>query len=412
MAKKITQKGTGGIFKLLALIPGINWFPLLYLGIVNKDSWQMIMALVYAFLTFKSGGLFGIGYILAAVHYFSVCAGKKDDHKKRVEMKIEKKIEKKNAQADDGKAEKGRIQNAELFYSDMKRYENREGEEVPFVRFMSSEPTYQAMNKEQKAWYFYWRSQVRQGIYPEITTTSYIYVYACELISGIGWLYPREGYEQLRGLRQHYGYMLKELNRQLGVWMNDFVIAYEMEIPDDMEIYEHKSRQSQNNMLLNKWMAQKEELVPLTLPFALIEAMTSYRITDSEFYQADETQSAMMREAMPRVIAQADTILRKESGKGLLESFAPYKESRMQCTVFEDAMSPEADKKVRATMKDYAGSRALENYMNELARYAEDVLKNKCDDAGILQSITVDEKLADQVNAFLAREGNREKNEI
>lgn len=411
MAKKITQKGTGGIFKVLALIPGINWFPLLYLGIVNKDSWQVIMALVYAMLTYKSGHLFGIVYILAAVHYFSACAGKKSNNDR-------KKIEKKNEHSDaagqeihieadvhveDEKAKKAHIENRELFYSEMKRYENREGEEVPFVRFMSSEPTYQAMNEEQQAWYFYWRGQVRQGIYPEFTTTSYIYVYACELISGIGWLYPREGYEQLRGLRQNYGHMLKEMNRQLGIWMNDFVIAYDMEIPDDMDIYEHKSRKSQNNMLLNKWMMQKEEQTPLSLPFALIEAMTSYRITDSEFYQANETQSAMMREAMPRVIAQADTILRKQSGRGLLESFAPYKESRMQCTVFEDAMSPEADKKVRATMKDYAGSQELGNYMNGLARYAEDVLKDKCDNAGILQSITVDEKLAEQVSAFLTK---------
>lgn len=399
MAKKITQKGTGGIFKMLAVIPGINWFPLLYLGIANKDSWQMIMALVYALLTFKGGRLFGIVYILAAVHYFSVCAGNKSSNSNK--KKSQKKIEQQDEDRTPINEQKPK---AELFFSEMKRYENREGVEVPFVRFMSSEPAYQAMNEEQKAWYFYWRSQVRQGLYPELTTTSYIYVYACELISGIGWLYPREGYEQLRGLRQNYGYMLKEMKRQLGIWMNDFVLAYDMEIPDEMDIYEHKSRQSQNNMLLNKWMTQLEEQVPLKLPFALIEAMTSYRITDSEFYQADETQSAMMREAMPRVIAQADTILRKQSGKGLLESFAPYKESRMQCTVFEEAMSPQADQKVRVTLKDYAGNRALGDYLNGLAKYTEDVLKNKCDNEGILQSITVDEKLAEQVNAFLPKE--------
>ena len=48
------------------------------------------------------------------------------------------------------------------FFSDMKKYADTVGQKVEFVPFMQYWPTYDSMDRRQRAWYFYWRTQVRR----------------------------------------------------------------------------------------------------------------------------------------------------------------------------------------------------------------------------------------------------------
>jgi len=51
------------------------------------------------------------------------------------------------------------------FTKDMAKLENKTGDKAPFVPFMQYWPSYDSMNRQQKNWYFYWRTQVRQSVY-------------------------------------------------------------------------------------------------------------------------------------------------------------------------------------------------------------------------------------------------------
>lgn len=62
----------------------------------------------------------------------------------------------------------------------MKQFEHKEGKKAELVPFMQYYPTYSSMDKQQKEWYFYWRSQVRKGIYLD-TDLSYIFVHVTEM---------------------------------------------------------------------------------------------------------------------------------------------------------------------------------------------------------------------------------------
>ena len=53
------------------------------------------------------------------------------------------------------------------------------------VEFMQYWPTYDVMSPAQQQWYFYWRSEVRQGRLLA-TDLSYIFVHVYELINLIG----------------------------------------------------------------------------------------------------------------------------------------------------------------------------------------------------------------------------------
>ena len=62
----------------------------------------------------------------------------------------------------------------------MKQFEHKEGKKAELVPFMQYYPTYSSMDKQQKEWYFYWRSQVRKGIYLDTDLSSRKSLIACE----------------------------------------------------------------------------------------------------------------------------------------------------------------------------------------------------------------------------------------
>lgn len=71
------------------------------------------------------------------------------------------------------------------FIRKAQKYVRRRETQAQFVPFMSYWPTYGSMTDAQQRWYFYWRDQVRNGIYPD-TDLSYVFVHVYELINNVG----------------------------------------------------------------------------------------------------------------------------------------------------------------------------------------------------------------------------------
>lgn len=68
------------------------------------------------------------------------------------------------------------------FIKDAVDYASLEGKEASHESFFSYFPQYAQLKRRQRAWYLYWRSQVRAGNYPE-TDYAYILLYLFELIN-------------------------------------------------------------------------------------------------------------------------------------------------------------------------------------------------------------------------------------
>ena len=66
------------------------------------------------------------------------------------------------------------------------------GKKSDFVRFYSYMPQYSQLNEQQKAYYFFWRSEVREGRFPK-TDYSYLYLYAFEIFNLPELVPPRQG---------------------------------------------------------------------------------------------------------------------------------------------------------------------------------------------------------------------------
>jgi hypothetical protein len=67
---KITQRKLPGIgFRILSFIPAFNWISLLYIGLINSNTLNVICAIAYAVITFTVVSLSPLIWIVGIVHY-------------------------------------------------------------------------------------------------------------------------------------------------------------------------------------------------------------------------------------------------------------------------------------------------------------------------------------------------------
>ncbi|WP_196297320.1 TerB N-terminal domain-containing protein [Methanosarcina barkeri] len=284
------------------------------------------------------------------------------------------------------------------FLTDMERNASREGETAAFVPFKSYWPTYDSMNKAQKAWYFYWRSQIRHGNYVD-TDVSYIFVLIYELLSGIGWQDPQEGYQKLMQLWAAYRKKSPSLDHYLTVWTFDFTQQYNLEYRLSDVDADHRLAPSVMTDIL---IARHAEDVPLKLHFSLIDALSDYSPINSKFYKNGNQD--LMHGAIPRVIALADAALRKNKQKGVLDTYGPPSVKKQKYYAFTSAVCPQANKKIDVTVKDYSTYPKLRAYISELVRYSENALRELRGYHGRLRGVTIDEETAKLVGNFLKKE--------
>ena len=289
------------------------------------------------------------------------------------------------------------------FMQDMRHYADMSGKKVDFVPFMAYWPTYDSMNTKQKAWYLYWRTQVREKQYPD-TDLSYIFVYIYELLSGIGWKKPADGQNMLLALWNAYRGRYPKLDSYLTSWVFDFAQQHQLsyQVPDGCPLCMDQAS-VQADILIDRY----SDSVPLKLPFDLIDALCDYALAKSKFYLDGHEQ--LMREAIPRVVALADAALRKKGKNGILAVYGPNRPKRQEYIMYSSALCPSANQRVEINVKAYTSSSQLRGYINELVRYGENVLRELNNCRGRLRGITLDDETAALVDSFLKKEYGQTK---
>ncbi len=127
---------------------------------------------------------------------------------------------------------------AELFYRQarwMEAFEDDCPYDGEFHRYF---PSYQAMNDRQLRGYFTWRTRLRRGEI-EAAPETFARLYLYELLNGIGWKQPEEGFRLLKEFRSAWIPIRPDIDRSLPRWMQDFLVYYNLdrrflkEIPSD-----------------------------------------------------------------------------------------------------------------------------------------------------------------------------------
>ena len=429
MKKKDSKKRPGDGLRILSYLPAINWIALICVGFQNSSTFNVTAGVLYGILTFavpKSAAILWIVSILqfalvsrsiqkrdrqsapppseplpgpeprgesaASEPGFASIVLPGDEERGQA---IPARPSATHAAGPSADARDGGATHAK-FIRDMQKYASQDGAASPFVPFKQYWPTYDSMNRQQRAWYFYWRSQARRQNYLD-TDLSYIFVHVYELLSGVGWSAAEDGYHQLTSLWTAYRATFPQLDRYLSDWTFDFALLHGLkcaalpdgQLPDQM---------AARDVLIGQHSQDK----PLKLPFALIDALCDYSLTGSKFYK--DGHQALMQEAIPRIVALADAASLKKDHRGILAAYGPASPRKQRICAFQSAVCPDANRWIDLSVKAYTSSQRLRSYINELVRFGENTRRALYGSRGRLRGVALDEETARLVKAFLEKE--------
>ncbi|RJR55294.1 MAG: hypothetical protein C4576_00055 [Desulfobacteraceae bacterium] len=215
----------------------------------------------------------------------------------------------------------GHSGSADKFIQDAKKTVNRRGAAVAHVPFMSYWPTYDSMTSSQLQWYFYWRSMVREGKYPD-SDLSYIFVFIYELINNVGVKDTRDGYEQLRRVWLNYRDRQPKLDNYLIDWIFDYALINKYPA-DPMEFLQEAlkvnalPRYNYIDLVLPGYITGSL----VELPLVLIDSISNYRILRSKFF--NEGYQSVVEEFVPRSLDEVNRHMTEKFGAGIFGLFKP-----------------------------------------------------------------------------------------
>ncbi|SEK32195.1 TerB-C domain-containing protein [Paenibacillus sp. OK003] len=273
-----------------------------------------------------------------------------------------------------------------------------EGEQAPSVPFMSYWPTYGVMNKPQRKWYMYWRTEVRQGRFPD-TDLSYLFVHIYELINGIGWQEPQEGYDQLKQLWINY----RERLPQLDVYMQEWIIDYDLVHELNMSLSEMVELSSGylTPEILDKELHRLLSSNISDISLKLLQRYYDYDITLSKFYR--DGGKEILEQYIPRVMALVDSYLMRTRKVGILDQFELNHERTIERTLFRKAVYDDSiyGKSVRITYVPIGEHADFVQLVTRVFRCTENKCRELLGFRGRLRGKTLEPELANVIERYL-----------
>ncbi len=273
---------------------------------------------------------------------------------------------------------------------------------VRYVSYSASCPDYDGMDRGQRSYYRYWRTEAMEGRAVQ-TDLSYIYVYVSELLSGLHWKAPEEGYQMLQDIWQLYRNAFPEMDADMASWTFEFAMSNSLEFVPPADVPYSCYPGTAWNVMIDQHRSE----MPLKLPFPLILCLCDYDIVQSKFYQAGHQD--LLEEAIPRVVALADAALCRQKGAGLLKLYGPPKSSRQVLFLYRGTSSTNRGQRFTIRVHPYTMRGELRSEITRLVRFTENELRSLYGYRGKLRDTEVDEDLAPVLSLFLSRAYSPEK---
>ncbi|MFC3746763.1 TerB N-terminal domain-containing protein [Paenibacillus sp. GCM10012306] len=281
------------------------------------------------------------------------------------------------------------------------------GEATLYVPFKSYWPNYGHMTGAQSKWYFFWRGEVREGRYPA-TDLSYIFLHVYELINGVGWDDPLDGYTQLCRIWEAYRDKFKRLDQYMGGWIADFSFVHKLEVP--LSLIVARSRGLAGDLaeleLMRCLSSAREQL-----SFAVLTFMSDYDISKSKFYTGEGQEAAELY--IPKVVALIDAYVMRKHGQSLMEMFPPGAPVLRERYLFRSAVYDISlyGYSVLVPVVRISKSIPLRSLVTRLFRLTENKLRDLMGFRGRLKGVKLDADMEELVTQYLQREFHKAKQE-
>lgn len=281
-----------------------------------------------------------------------------------------------------------------------KLFEEKMEPSATFVPFMNYWPTYDSMTGSQSRWYFYWRGEVREQRYPD-TSLSYIFLYVYELINGIGWTEPLEGYQCMVDLWMAYRERYSKLTPYMLDWITDFALVNQLSVSLH-EVFRHAPNELTGDVLELELM-YRFRTEPLDIPFPLLMQLSDVDVSKSKFYMEGGDKSLM--EYAPKVFALVDAYLTKQQGLRLIEMFYPGPPTERERPLFQSATYDDSQygRSILIRVSRISKHTPLREFSTQLLRLTENKLRENLNFKGRLRGIELEPEIEILVSRYIDR---------
>jgi len=276
------------------------------------------------------------------------------------------------------------------FVEQAKRYVNTtypESEPVPFMRYF---PTYDDMTPQQRQWYFYWRSQVRQSNYIA-ADLSYLFVHIYEILHCVGFADAQSAFNYLVAFWQQYRSFYNRLDGYLIDWIADFVVVYKLpQTPLSWyaQAVEQGGRLTNEDLAIEAWLLNQSTY--REIPEMLLELVSEYKLTKSKFYQQHNQDGSVSRDLRQGIQLVSD-YLQQQTGKSLFEYYRPSQTSTIHRVPFASAVYDGLRQEiVVANVASWSTTAFdLQTAVTSILKYSENLLRRQRNFRGTLRGISI-----------------------
>lgn len=284
------------------------------------------------------------------------------------------------------------------FTRQARKWEDKEAKPCQMVPFRKYWPSYEDFSREQAQWYLYWRSQWREG-HALDTDTSYLYVYIYELINGVGWDDPQQGFLQLFHIWKSYRSKHDSLDKNMAEWMFDFALLHKLT--------------AQWQELLD-WMIDEKVFCQGVVRDALFMRIYHSQPIHMTYYWAQETavlakntaQERLMpdlEESIPILFASLDRYCQQNKNVRFGDSLGEVSLKRVRRQPYPSAIydcRPRQYDVLRITSLSYGDYPPLKYQVHEILRAAENELREWRGVRGRLRNIDLPVDLQGFIKSF------------
>lgn len=294
------------------------------------------------------------------------------------------------------------------FVEQAKTYVDRtenQAEPAPFQQYW---PTYRSMDAAQQRWYFYWRTQLRQGN-RRPTDLSYLFVYIYEVINMIGFESPQDAYKHLDDFWRYYRQLQPKLDRYLPDWIADFIVFHEL-APNALDWYSEVSKISEvgdANFAIEAWVASGASFEQL--PDGTLVELANYNPGKSKFYK-QFSDSIDLDQGYRKALMAVDEATRREKGQSLFEIHQPKHRQVIRRAPFVSAVHAYPNSEIEiAAIHSWTEMAPLAAFLQSCVKYADNVLREQAGYSYRVRGITLSEKYKSVIEAALQPEARKQE---
>jgi len=263
------------------------------------------------------------------------------------------------------------------FIDQAKHFADRTGDQAVPVPFMEYWPTYAAMSDAQLRWYFFWRTQARQGNFLP-TDLSYLFLHVYEALNLIGFTAPAATFDYLVKFGEHYRILQPKLDNYLMDWLADFLIVYglpQSPLTWYARLVTAGHRLPDQDLTIQTWLHTGGDF--MTLNAHTLYELAGYSPIKNKFYQT-HNQDNYIALAYKQGLQAINEYTQQLSNLSLFDQHQPKVARAIERVAFAGARYEGSKSLIKvADVYPWSSSESLAAALQQVMKYTENLLREQ-----------------------------------